>query len=69
MIDKTGKIVLQDDKYDFIDKGVWDKKSGKVVFGVSCGEKIGIIDAAGLEIIPLHHGETFLQMFTKYFER
>lgn len=68
LIDKTGKIVVLDDRYDFIDRGVFDQKSGKVVFGVICGDKIGIIDASGATIFPLTKFDSLGHMWDTYDE-
>lgn len=67
LIDNTGKIVVADDKYDFIDKSILDKKSRKVIFGVTCGDKFGIIDACGVEIVPLYKEKSLKIVFEKYF--
>lgn len=66
LIDRNGKIIVSDDKYDFIDRGTTDQKSGKTVFGVVLGDKMGLIDAHGAEIFPMSVYASLQQMWADY---
>ena len=69
VISNTGKIVIPDDKYDYI-HAPFRPFDGRLAAVVELGDKVGVIDYYGNEIVePTSDREGMIEIGVKYFGR